>query len=483
MRDGVKNKVLSGFSWTFAERLISQGVSFVVSIVLARIVSPDEYGIVALLLVFINIANVFVTNGFGEALVQKKDADELDFSTIFYCGLGVSIGLYILLFFAAPFIASFYDNDKLTLILRIFSLRIPLSAINTVQHAYVSKHMIFKKFFFSTLGGTFISGVIGIFIAMKGGGAWALVAQYMTLSIVDTIVLFLIVDWKPKAFFSKERAKRLMSFGWKIMLSNLINNIYSNLRSLIIGKVYTTADLSYYNKGDQFPNLIITNINTAIGNVIFPAMSEVQSDIDRLKQLTRRSMKTTSYIIFPCMVGLIVIAKPLILLLLTDKWLDCVPYLQICCVFWVFQPMQTANWQAIKAIGRSDLCVKLEVIKKIIGITMLLCTLNISVAAMAWSNAIFGGISMLINMMPNIRLLKYPIREQFKDLLPSLGLSVVMGMFAYSIRLFGFSAVLEIVLQIVVSIIVYLGLSHFFKVESYTYLKNTLKGILEKKNK
>lgn len=483
MQDGVKNKVLAGFSWTFAERLISQGVSFVVSIVLARIVSPDEYGIVALLLVFINIANVFVTNGFGEALVQKKDADELDFSTIFYCGLGVSIGLYILLFFAAPFIASFYDNDKLTLILRIFSLRIPLSAINTVQHAYVSKHMIFKKFFFSTLGGTFISGVIGIFIAMKGGGAWALVAQYMTLSIVDTIVLFLIVDWKPKAFFSKERAKRLMSFGWKIMLSNLINNIYSNLRSLIIGKVYTTADLSYYNKGDQFPNLIITNINTAIGNVIFPAMSEVQSDIDRLKQLTRRSMKTASYVIFPCMVGLIVIAKPLILLLLTDKWLDCVPYLQICCVFWVFQPMQTANWQAIKAIGRSDLCVKLEVIKKIIGITMLLCTLNISVAAMAWSNAIFGGISMLINMMPNIRLLKYPIWEQFKDLLPSLGLSVVMGMFAYSIRLFDFSAVLEIVLQIIVSIIVYLGLSHFFKVESYTYLKNTLKGILEKKNK
>ena len=457
MEKNLKNKVMSGLFWTFGERFITQGISFAISIILARMLMPSEYGVIALVLVFISIASVFVTNGLGESLIQKKNTDESDFSTIFYCSFVISVFLYVILFISAPYIASFYNNSELIWVLRILALNLPFSSINTIQQAYVSKQMMFKKFFISNLCATIVSGFIGIMMAYSGFGVWSLVAQFLISSVVGTIVLFFTVKWRPKWLFSISSAKELVGFGWKLITANLINTIYGELRGLVIGKNYTMADLAFYNRGNQFPGLIITNINTTISKVIFPAMAEVNDDRSQLKNITRRAMKITAYLTFPLMIGLMSVADSFILLLLTEKWLFAVPFLQICCIYWLFQPMQTANWQAIKALGRSDLLMNLEIIKKVIGISLLLISMGISVYAIAISNAIFAGISMMINMIPNKKLINYSVVEQFRDIAPPLLLSITMGGIIYTFSWLSLPAGVILVLQILCGGIIYVG--------------------------
>lgn len=481
--NNLKTKVFSGLFWTFGERIIAQTVSFIVSIVLARILMPEEYGVVAIILVFINIANVFVANGFGEALVKKTDSDETDFSTIFYCSFIFSWVLYFILFLSAEPIAKFYGHEMLTPLLRVLALKIPISSVSTIQHAYVSKHMIFKKFFFSTLGGTIISGIVGIVMASTGCGPWALVGQYLTNTIIDTLVLFVTVPWRPKWIFNISSAKSLISYGWKLTISSLINEVYGEMRSLIIGKVYSSADLAFYNRGNQFPSLIITNIDTAIGKVVFPAMTKVASKEERLKQISRRAMKTTSYVIFPMMVGLMFIGESLIDVLLGEKWLVCVPFLQCGCLYYMCQPIQTTNWQIIKAVGRSDLCLKLEIIKKIIGVIIILGTMQFGVLAIAIGNAAFGAISMIINIIPNRKLINYSLCEQVKDIMPALIMSLVMGIIVQSINLLNFSKIGILFVQVIIGGGVYIIFSYMFKVESFMYLLDIVKNLGGKKHR
>lgn len=468
-KESTKEKVLSGLVWTFGERILAQGVSFILSIILARMLLPSEYGIIAMIMVFINIANVFTSTGFGESLVQKKNADELDFSSVFFCTFSLSIIIYGILFVCAPYIEVFYRVEGITLVLRVLSLKIVLSSIATVQHAYVQKYMLFRKFFFSTLGGTLVSGIVGIVLAYIGLGVWALVVQYLTNTIIDILVLLFTVSWKPRLLFSFERAKSLMSFGWKLVLANLINAVYNELRSLVIGRSYSSADLAYYNKGNQIPSLAITNIDTAIGNVVFPAMAAADS-IEHLKSIGRRAMKTTSYVIFPIMVGLIVVSKPLIILLLTDKWKNSIIYMQILCLYWMTQPIQTTNWQIIKAMGRSDLCLKLEIIKKTIGVVLVIVAMKYGVLAIALSAALFGIVSMVINILPNKKLINYSILEQMIDIMPALLTSSGMGLVVYSISFFNFPILIQIIVQIVTGCLCYVGLSYIFKIEAFSYI-------------
>lgn len=472
---GQKEKVLSGLIWTFGERITAQGVSFVLSIILARILMPEEYGLIAMVMVFINIANVFTNGGFGEALVQKKDSDETEFSTMFFCTLGVSMVIYIVLFIFAPFISEFYRTPAITWVLRILAFKIIISSLSTIQHAYVQKYMLFRKFFFSTLGGTLFSGIIGIAMAKAGFGVWALVAQYLSNTTIDTIVLLMTVSWRPHLTFSKKSAIELMNFGWKMVLANLVNAIYNELRSIIIGRSYSSADLAYYNKGNQIPSLAITNIDTAIGNVIFPAMSTAESP-EKLKTIGRRAMKTTSYIIFPIMVGLIVVSRPLITLLLTKKWDSSIIYMQILCIYWMTQPIQTTNWQIIKAMGRSDLCLKLELLKKAIGIIMVVAAMFISVKAIAISAAVFGVISMIINILPNKKLINYSIIEQMLDIIPALGISIVMGVIVYLCSYMTLPTIVILIIQVIVGVTIYVCLSYILRLDSYMYLIGVVKN-------
>ena len=473
----LKKQVLSGLTWKFGERIIAQGVSFVVSLVLARMLMPEQYGVVALVLVFINLANVFVTNGLGESLIQKKDADSKDFSTMFFCSLFFSIILYGILFLSAPGIAAIYNNNQLILVLRILALQVPLSSIKTIQQAYVSKHMMFKKFFYSTLGGTLVSGIVGIIMAYKGMGVWALVAQYLVNSTIDTLILFITVQWHPTLEFSIKSAKQLTGYGWKLVIAQFINALYSELRSLLIGKFYTTADLASYNKGNQFPSLLITNINSSISSVLFPAMTRASDNKSKLKELTRKSIKTSSYVLFPMLAGLMAISEPLVRVLLTENWLPCVPFLKISCIYWMFQPSQTANVQAIKASGRSDICLKLEIIKKIIGISLLLISIRISVNAIVISNALFAGISAVINIIPNKQLISYGVKEQISDICPSLFLSVVLY-FATSLCIkLAWGDVITIILQLIIGVFVYGVGSLILKIDVFYDVIGMLKKI------
>ena len=469
-------KVFSNFIWRFAERCGAQLVTFIVSIVLARILTPSDYGTIALVTVFTTILQVFIDSGLSTALIQKKDADDLDFSSVFYFNFVICIILYLIMFVSAPFIANFYKDPSLVSIVRVISLTLIISGVKGVQQSYVSRHMLFKRFFFSTLGGTIFSAVLGIIMAYAGFGVWAIVFQQLSNNAIDTLILWITVKWRPIKKFSWSRLKNLLSFGWKMLASSLLDTVYNNLINMIIGKLYTSADLAFYNQGDKFPKLIVTNINTSIDSVLLPTMSNEQDNHVRVKDMTRRAIKISTYIMAPLMIGLAFCAKPIVQIVLTDKWLPCVPYLQIFCISYLFWPIHTANLNAIKAMGRSDLFLKLEVIKKFIGMILLLITMNISVMAMAYSLLISGLISQVINSWPNRYLLKYSYIDQIKDILPNIVMALIMGVFVYFINYLNLSVLVSLMVQIILGGIIYLVLSIFTKNDSFTYLINILKN-------
>ena len=341
--------------------------------------------------------------------------------------------------------------------------------------------MLFKKFFFSTLGGTLIAAIIGIYLAYKGFGAWALVAQQIINVTIDTIILWITVKWYPTKEFSIQRLKGLFSYGWKLLISALIDTIYNNLRQLLIGGIYSSADLAYYNRGQQFPNFIVSNINASIDSVLLPALSSEQDEIVKVKNMTRRAIKTASFIMWPMMIGLAIIAKPLIRVLLTEKWDMAVPFLQIFCVCYGFQPIQTTNLNAIKALGRSDLFLKLEIIKKTLGMIILLITMKFGVKEVALGVLVYTVIVSFINSYPNSKLLNYKYFDQIKDMMPSIVLSCVMAIVIYPIKFVGFTSLVQMTIQILVGGLVYVVLSYALKIESFIYIVNILKNALAKK--
>lgn len=465
------NKVVINFVWRFAERIGAQLVTFIVSIVLARILSPEDYGKIALIMVFIAIMQVFVDSGLGIALIQKKDADDLDFSSVFYFNFLVCIILYLVMFISAPIIAKFYKDLSLIPIIRVISITIIISGVKGIQQSYVSKNMLFKRFFYATLGGTIFSAFLGIGLAYLKFGVWAIVAQQLSNTIIDTLVLWLTVKWRPKRMFSWRRLKQLLSFGWKMLVSSLIDTLYNNLRNLIIGKMYSSTDLAYYNQGDKFPNVIVSNINTSIDSVLLPTMAGVQDDKNRVKVMTRRAIKTSTYIMAPLMMGLSFCATQVVKLVLTEKWLPCVPFLRIFCFTYMFYPIHTANLNAIKAMGRSDLFLKLEIKKKLVGIILLISTMRFGVMAMAYSLLLNSVLSQLINSAPNKKLLNYGYLEQLKDIFPSISLAVFMGFSVNRLPVLNLSTGIYLFFQIIFGAIIYISLSILFNLESFGYLR------------
>ena len=478
------NSVIKSFFWRFAERCGAQIVTFIVSIVLARILTPGDYGTVALVTVFTTIMQVFVDSGLGTALIQKKNADDLDFSSVFYFNFAVCLVLYLVMFFAAPLIAAFYDNESLIPIVRVISLTIVISGVKGIQQSYVSRNMLFKRFFFATLGGTIFSAFVGIYMAYAGFGVWAIVAQQLSNTTIDTLILWITVKWRPQKMFSWERLKGLLSFGWKLLASALLDTVYNNLRSLVIGKFYSSSDLAYYNQGRQFPSVIVTNVNTSIDSVLLPSMSTAQENRARLKSMMRRAIKTSTYVMAPLMMGLAFCAEPIVRLVLTDKWLPCVPFMRIFCITFLFYPIHTANLNAINAMGRSDLFLKLEVVKKIVDIILLFSTMWFGVMAMAYSMLISTLASMVINSWPNRKLLGYSFIEQMRDILPGISVAVFMGFCVGVVPFLGLPTIVTLLIQIPGGALIYLLLSAVLKLESYQYIYGKAKSfVLRLENK
>lgn len=473
--------VFSNLIWRFAERCGAQIVTLIVSVVLARILLPEDYGMISLITVFTTILQVFVDSGFGTALIQKKDADDLDFSSVFYFNFAVCIVLYVGMFVAAPYIADFYHDTSFIPVIRVISLTVVVSGIKGIQQSYVSRNMLFKSFFFSTIGGTLFSALLGIVLAYAGCGVWALVGQQLSNTCIDTLILWVTVKWRPKKMFSWNRLKALLSFGWKMLASSLLDTVYNNVRSLIIGKMYSSADLAYYHQGKQFPNVIVHNINTSIDSVLLPTMSSVQNDCSRVKHMTRRSIKTSTYVMAPLMMGLAFCAEPIVRVVLTEKWLPCVPFLRIFCITYMFYPIHTANLNALKAMGRSDLFLKLEIAKKAVGMVILLSTMWFGVMAMAYSLLITSLLSQMINSWPNKKILNYGYFEQLKDILPGILLAVGMGMGVYCVKYLQLPDFVTLAIQIPLGAVIYICVSAILHLESFVYLTDMIRQVRRKK--
>lgn len=470
-KNKMKTQIVSGMFWKFAERIIAQGVSFIVTVVLARLLMPDDYGAVAIVSVFINIATVFLTSGLNVSLIQKKNANDTDFSTIFWCNLSIGMFLYLVLFFAAPFIASAYKQPILCPVIRFLSICLPISSFQSIQAAYISKTMQFRKFFFSTIIGTLISAIVGIAMAYKGFGIWALVTQHITNTVIDTIVLFITIRWRPRFVFSKASAIPLTKFGYKITLTDLIATILNNLVSFLIGIKYTSSDLAYYTKGLQVPRLFRDNIFTTVISVLFPAMSNISDNVEYVKKLTRRAIKLMCYLIFPMMFGMLTINKTFIVALFTEKWIAMSPYVIISCLEAVMSVSPTIGFQAVKSLGRSDILLKNEVLTKPVYIIFIVIGMFISPMAMAIGMLLTSIYSNIIAMVLIRSTVKYSLREQLADVIKPFTASCVMLVVVWCVGIIDINHVFKLIVQILVGAVVYLRISLTIKDESYNILR------------
>ena len=486
MEKSLKKKVISGMMWRFMERVLAQLVTFTVSIILARLLTPNHYGTISLTTIFIAIANVFVVDGLGKALIQKKEIDNVDYSTVFFANIIFSMLIYAVIFLVAPVIANFYKIPVLTSALRVLALRIPLAAINSVQHAYVSRNMQFKRYFWATLSGTLTSAVVGIYMAYHGYGVWALVAQYLTNSFIDTIILWFTVKWRPNFIFSFERFKNMFKFGMHILTTSLFNTIYDNLRSLVIGKVYTTSDLAHYTKGQYYPKLIIDNLNVTIGAVLYPAFSKMQDDKKRMKASLRKTITLSTFIIFPLMYGLFAVAPDIVKLMLTDKWLPCVPYIRIACIYFSLYHINTANLQALIALGESKTYVRLNVYKKAIGIILLLISMPFGVIYMAFSEILTAIFAVLTNINANKKHLKYTLKELISDIRNSLIVTILMCASVIMVNpilsQITNNLIIVLAIKIILGIIIYFGVAYCIKSKELNMVISMLKEMRGKKD-
>lgn len=481
MGDVSKETISANFVWRFLERCGAQIVTFFVSIVLARLLEPEVYGEIALVTVFSSILEVFVDSGLGNALIQKKNADNLDFSSVFYFNIVFCILLYGLMFFLAPFISAFYGKD-LTAVIRVLCLVIVVSGIKNVQQAYISRSMLFKKFFFATTAGTIGAAIIGIYMAYRGYGVWALVVQNLFNKLVDTFILWMTVKWRPSKTFSFKRLRILFSYGWKLLVAQLFDTVYENCRSLIIGARYSSASLAFYNRGKQFPALILTNISSSMDSVLLPAMSKVQQDKHRIVSMLSRSIQLSSFIMIPLLFGLATIGEDLITILLTDKWLPCVPFMQVFCISMIFTPISLSNLNAIKAIGNSGTYLKLEIARKTIGVITLIVFMWFGPIYIAYSYLLNQVLGFILNSIATKKELGYGLSQQIKAILPSLSSSIFMSIIVFFVGKISINLYISLIMQICTGIVVYVCLSYVIKNDGLIYTLGLIKSFLRKKH-
>ncbi|MBR0090675.1 MAG: lipopolysaccharide biosynthesis protein [Lachnospiraceae bacterium] len=474
----MRQRLISNVIWKIAERMLAQIVSLVVSVVLARLLAPDDYGALSMVIVFIAIANVFVTNGLPSALIQKKDADEMDFSSCFYLNLLLSIILYSIIFIAAPYIASFYGNSILQPVIRVLGCQVVIASVNGVQHSYVARNMMFKRYFLATLFGTVVSGVVGITMAYKGMGVWALVAQYMLNTAIDTIVLFFTVEWRPKPFFSLQRVRELFRFGWKILFESVSNTAAGQLQNLVIGKAYTTADLAFFTKGQHFPNLIVNNITSSIGAVLFPAFSNEQENKTKVLEMLRKSVRMSYYVVYPMLTGLAAVSTPFIKLLMTEKWLETVPYLQIFCLLHAPAVAMIPRHQALNGTGRSDIFMKEHIFARAVAIAILFLTYRISIMAILLGSILSTIILTIVVAYTSKQYNEYGYKDQIMDIMPTLCGCIVMGIPVYLLGNIGLASGTTLAMQVVAGIFVYYLYSRITDIAEYKICRQYVHSLL-----
>ena len=486
-------KVAKGATWVTLGTLVKQSVQFVVGMVLARLLTPTDYGTVALLSIFFTVAGSLASCGFGNALVQKKDAGDLEFNSVFYSSLAMSLIVYVLLFFAAPYIARFYKTPVLCAVTRVSAIQFVLSSINSIQGAEISRKLWFDKGFKIRLVTCFVSAVFGIWFAYLGWGVWALVWASLLTSVSGIIASWTIVAWRPKLMFSFTAVKGLFSYGWKLSLSGLIHNIYMNLYGFLVGRIYTPADLAYVNKGRHMPQLLMSTIDGTILGVSFPALARMQDDTERFREAMRRMLRCSTFLVFPLLAGLCLCARPIILLLYGSQWEPSIPYVMVACVNFSLLPFNTINTCAISARGRSDVYLWLEIIKKGTGLMLMLLSIRHGVMAFMMTMAFIASpFTVFVNTFANGRLLKYNLLMQLHDIAPAALLCTAMSAIVLGVQFAAspllallpgthVAMVLEIVISAIVGVSCYFGLARAFKLAALRDYLTMAQPILCKK--
>lgn len=480
MSQSLKQKTVKGVGWSFADNIANQGVTFLVSLVLARLITPEEYGLIGIITIFIAVFNSIVDSGFSNALIRKNDIKEIDYSTVFITNMVLSVVLFIVFFFLAEPIADFFSQPLLKPLTQVMGSIVIINAFAIVQRTILTKNIDFKTQTKASVISSVVSGIVGMAMAFMGYGVWSLVGQQLSRAFLYTSSLWLYNHWLPRMRFSWNSFRELFGFGWKLMVSALIDTIWREIYQVVIGKCYTAAALGQYTRAQQFGSVFSSNLNTVIQRVSYPVLSSMQDDKLRMKEGYRRVIKITMLVTFVLMLGLAAIAQPMILVLVGDQWLIAADLLPVICFNMMLYPLHSLNLNMLQVEGRSDLFLKLEIIKKVIAVIPLLMGIFISIYWMLWGSVITGFFAYYLNSYYSGKLLNYSIVSQIKDILPSFGVSVVMAVITYSISLLPWSPFVLLPLQLVIGASVTLALCEWLNLAEYKEVKAIFFSFIKK---
>lgn len=471
----LKKQAISGMLWTFAQQFSVQGISFIVSIILARLLLPEEFGLIAMISVFVGVSNAVISSGMTQSLVRTDHLDDDDFSTVFYFNLAVSILIYILIFAVAPLIADFYHQVLLVNILRVYSVVFVLDAFSAIQVTRLTKSLDFKSQMKVAVPSLIISSIVGITMAIYGYGVWSLVGAAIVKSFFNTVQYWLWSSWRPVLRFKMEKFRQHFNYGFKIMLAGILDIIFSNAYTIIIGKFFLPAQVGFYNRADALQQLPVLNITTMVNKVVFPLFSAMQNDETRLQSTYKKIMQMVIYLVAPVLLIMAAIAEPLFRFLFTDKWLPAVPYFQILCLNGILFPIHSYNLIILKVKGRSDLFLKLEIVKKIIIVLVILFSIQFGIYGLLYGSVISSVLCFFVNTHYSGKFLNYPSLSQIRDVFPMILLGAIVGLTAFSVDYFleKYHVVdfLRLLFSSTAATIFYIVISHLFKVSSYSELK------------
>lgn len=480
MSETIKNKAIKGAGWSFADSILGQGVMFIVGLVLARLLTPEDYGLLAYLTIIISISNSIVDSGFSNALIRKKDTKDIDYETTFITNLAISIIIVAFLYFVAPPISSFFERAELVALIRVMSVIVVINAFAIIQRTKLVKSVDFKTQTKASLISSLTSGIVGIGMALYGCGVWSLVGQQLSRQLLFTVLLWSFTKWIPRIQFSIQSFKELFGFGWKLMVSGLINTVWNETYQVIIGKFYSPATLGQYTRASQFSSIFSSNLTSIVQRVSYPVLSELQDDKAMLKAGYKKVIKTTMLVSFVLMLGLAAVAKPMIICLIGKQWLPAVPMLQIVCFNMMLYPLHALNLNMLQVQGRSDLFLKLEIIKKIVGIIPLLLGIFVGIYWMLIGSVVTGLFAYYLNAHYSGPFLDYSIKEQIRDILPSFAIALFMALIVFAISFVNIPHIALLPIQILVGTTITIALCELLKLSEYLEIKNIARAALRK---
>lgn len=480
MVDNLKRITVSGIWWSAIERFSLQGIQFIINIIMARLLLPSDYGIIGMLTIFLQISQIFIDGGFANALIQRQNRTEKDYSTIFYFNIVVALFFYLVLFFSSPWIAQFYQMPDLILVTRVIAVNLIIASLSSIHRVRLTIKVDFKTQSKISLISAIVSGIVGIGLAYNGIGVWALVFQSILNNLLVTILFYGFSRWNPLFLFSFNSFKSLFSFGSKLLISSLMHAVYSNLYTIVIGKRFSAVELGYYTRAEQFAMFPSANLNAIISRVTYPILSSIQDDNVRLAIVYRKYIRLFSYIIFPLMIGIASLAEPIVSLLLTEKWIGVVILLQILCINWMFDHLSSINLNLLYVKGRSDLALRLEIIKKIIATSILFSSIPFGIIGMCFGRVFYSLIAVYLNTYYTKYLIGLSFLQQMKDIIPSFFISLVMGGVCFLLVTLVTGDFYKIIAGVSVGIVVYVFFSILFKIQSFYDILWLLKGAKSK---